>query len=209
MSEKNKSWKEHTWSEKKQKFSIFAFIFLFLSIFSFFITPHPKREDLKNIDIKLDRNPEFKKSTGKNSSNWLEIYSENNEYRLDGIDYKYLKFETFKNKIYKDTILTIKVLNENIYEMIYKNENLLNYDLTKIHKTKNRTCCQIIFFSGFLLNLLPLFFKRNPVYTNYYSEKEEIDFIKIFILFWLIAIIIGIIYLEDFKYISGSEFISN
>jgi hypothetical protein len=209
MGEKNKSWSELTWPEKKQKFSIFAGIFLFLSIFSLFTTPHPKREELKEIEIKLDREPKFKKSTGKNSSNWLEIYSENIKYELDGIDYKYLKLETFNKNIHKDTILTIKVSEENIYEMIYKNKSLIDYDLTQIHKTKNRTFCQIIFFSGFILNLLPLFFKQNPVYKNYYSEKENVDFVKIFIIVWVIAIIIAIIYLGDFKYISGSEFINS
>jgi len=208
MSEKNKSWSELTWSEKKQKFLIIAGVFLFLSIFSLFTTPHPKREELKEIEIKLDSEPKFKKSTGKISSNWLEIYSENIKYKLDGIDYKYLKLETFKNNIHKDTILTIKALKENIFEMIYKNENLLDYDLTQIHKTKNRTFGQIIVFSGFILNLLPLFFKQNPVYKNYYSEKVEIDFVKIFILVWFISIIIAIIYLGDIKYISGSEFIN-
>jgi hypothetical protein len=209
MSKKNKSWSEHTWSEKKQKFSIFAFIFLFLSIFTFFSTPHPKRGELKEIEIKLDIEPKFKKSKGKNSSNWLEIYSEDIKYKLEGIDYKYLKLETFKSNIHKGTILKIKVLKDNIYEMIYKNENLLDYDLAQIHKTKNKTFSQIIFFSGFILNLLPLFFKQNPIYKNYYSEKEEIDFVKLFVIVWFIAIIIAIIYLGDFKYISGSEFINN
>lgn len=208
MSEKNKSWSELTWSEKKQKFSIFAGVFLFLSIFSLFTTPHPKRKELKEIEIKLDIEPKFKKSTGKNSSNWLEIYSENIKYKLDGIDYKYLKLETFKKNIHKDTILTIKVLEDNIYEMIYKNKSLIDYDLTQIHKTKNRTFSQIIFFSGFILNLLPLFFKQNPVYKNYYSEKVNVDFVKVFIILWVISIIIAIIYLGDFKYISGSEFIN-
>ena len=180
-----------------------------MSIFTFFQTPHPKREELKEIEIKLDREPKFKKSSGKSSSHWLEIYSESIKYKLDGIDYKYLKLEAFNKNIHKDTILTIKVSEENIYEMIYKNENLIDYDLTQIHKTKNRTFCQIIFFSGFILNLLPLFFRRNPVYTNYYSEKVNVDFLKIFIIAWVIAIIIAIIYLGDFKYISGSEFINS
>ena len=209
MSKKNKSWAELTWSEKKQKFTIIACVFLFLSICSFFVTPHPKREELKKIEIKLDSEPIFKKTKGKNPSNWLEIYSKNIKYKLDGIDYKYLKIKILKKNIHKDTIITIKVFKENIFEMIYKNENLLDYDLAKIHKTKNRTFSQIIFFSGFILNILPLFFKQNPIYTNYYSEKVEIDFIKIFIILWFTAIIIAIIYLGDFKYISGSEFINN
>lgn len=207
MSKKNKSWSELTWSEKKEKFKIFACIFLFFSIFTFFQTPHAKREELKEIEIKLDREPKFQKSSGKSLNHWLEIYSENTKYKLDGIDYKYLKLQIFNKNIHKDTILKIKVSEDNIYEMIYKNVNLIDYDLTQIHKTKNRTFCQIIFFSGFILNLLPLFFRQNPVYTNFYSEKENIDFLKIFIITWVIAIIIAIIYLGDFKYISGSEFI--
>ncbi|WP_188051628.1 hypothetical protein [Flavobacterium sp. GP15] len=204
-----KSWSELTWNEKKAKFSIFAGIFLLLSIFTFFQTPHPKIEDLKEIEIKLDREPKFKKSRGKNSSNWLGIYSENIEYKLDGIDYKYLKIESFNKNIHKDTIITIKLSEENIYEMVYKNEDLTDYNLTQIHKTKNRTFCQIIFFSGFILNSFPLFFKRNPVYKNYYSEKKEINFIKIFAFLWFSSIIIAIIYLGDLKYISGSEFINH
>ncbi|EPE9901210.1 hypothetical protein ACSN7Q_002371 [Flavobacterium psychrophilum] len=209
MSEKNKTWSELTWTEKKQKFSIFAGIFLFLSIFTFFQTPHPKREQLREIDIQLNSEPNFKKSTGKNSNNWLEIYSGNYVYKLDGIDYKYLKLETFIQNIHKDTMIRIKVSDENIYEMIYKNENLIDYDLALIHKTKNRIFCQIIFFSGFILNLIPLFFNQNPLFKNYYSEKENVDFLKIFIIFWVIAIITAIIYLGDLKYISGSEFINS
>ncbi|MEC4003139.1 hypothetical protein OX283_000590 [Flavobacterium sp. SUN052] len=206
MSQNKKLWKDFTWPEKRKKFLLFALIFLLFYILVF-SAREPKPKELKTFDITLNKEPEFKISKGKNSRYWLEIYCNNEIYELNGIDYKYLNDKFFKKIIHKDSAISISVFNNKIYKMKYKNHNLLNYDLAEIHKTKNLVFFQIIILSGFLLNVFPLFFRKAPTYTNYYSEIVEFDFIKFFAIFWIISIIVAVIYLGDFKYISSAEFI--
>ncbi|MQP23804.1 hypothetical protein GFJ94_01855 [Flavobacterium sp. LMO8] len=200
MSKNDKPWNELTWNEKKDRFKIFTFIFLFLSIFTFFSVNHPNLNELENINIKLTEEPAFKSSKGKSTSYWIELYSNEGKYEISGIDYKYISKEKFLKLIHKDTTITISKFGENIYKLKVNNEELLDYNLAGFHKTKNKNFMRIIFFSGFILCLVPFFFKNPPKLNN-----TELSIVKLIAISWIISIIIAIIYLDDMKYISSSE----
>lgn len=200
MSKNEKPWNVLTWSEKKDRFKIFTFIFLFLSVFTFFSLKHPSLNELENINIKLTEEPAFKSSKGKWTSYWIELYSNEGKYKISDIDYKYISKEKFLKLIHKDTSITISKFGENIYKLKVNNEELLDYNLAGFHKSKNKNFSRIIFFSGFILSLIPYFFKSPPKFNN-----TEFSIVKLIVICWIISILIAIIYLEDMKYISNSE----
>lgn len=205
---KSKTWKEKTWKEKKDTIKIFSFIFLFLTIFTFFSIQHPNEKDLKTIQIKLEGKPIFKKSTGKNNSYWVELKTTEKKYKITGIDYMYINKERFIKDIAENEIITISFIEDNIYKLRKNNIEYLKFESAKFHKCKNNNFSRTIFGSGFLLSLIPLFFK-NPVFVKdiYYNKKSELNFPLLLFFFWIISIIVAIYFLDDFKYISGSEFI--
>ena len=201
MDKKKKSWNELTWNEKKDRFKEIVFIFLFLSVFTFFSTPHPNITELETIDIKITKEPGFEKSKGKSTSYWIELHSGEKTYEISGVDYKYLSKNKFSELVHKDSTITISKLGDKIFKMKFKNEELLNYNLAGIHKMKNRNFMRIIFFSGFFLCLIPFFFKNPPDIKG----KTKLILGTFILVCWVISIIVALIYLENIKYISSSE----
>ncbi|WP_430401194.1 hypothetical protein [Flavobacterium sp.] len=203
MSKNDKSWNKLAWNDKKNRFQVFAFIFLFLFVFTFFSIKHPNLNDLENVEIKLTKEPVFKKPTGKWASYYIELNSNENKYKIRGIDYKYISKDKFLKLIHKDTTITISKFGNDIFKLNVGNEELLNYDLAGIHKTKNKNFMRIICFSGFILCLIPFFFKNTPEIKKLNNTKFSL--VTFLIICWIISIIAAVIYLGDMKYISSSE----
>jgi hypothetical protein len=199
MSKNDKSWNKLAWDEKKNRFQIFAFIFLFLSVITFFSVKHPNLNELENVNLKLTKEPVFKSPKGKWASYWIELNNNDNKYEISGIDYKYISKDKFLKLIHKDTIIKISKLGNNIFKLKVRNEELMDYNLAGIHKTKNKNFMRIICFSGFILCLTPFFYKNQP------KNNTEFRLLTIIIICWIFSIIVALIYLEDFKYISSSN----
>lgn len=200
-------WKEKSWDEKKKAFRVGTIIFLFFAIFTFFQTPEYNKKELNYKTIVLYENPLFKKNcVGTVGCNyWLELNPKTGNYKVFGIDYKYLMYKEFKRNVGLGDTIKIGVIDKTVLTLEKNGFQYLRFESAQFHKKRNRLFSRYLFITGFFLCAIPLFFKKHPTIkweeNVYYRIKFELILVLgLLIVFLILASQIGI------NFILGDEF---
>lgn len=199
------------WLETKKQFRT-GLLASTIIVFALLIWPGNKIDTSEDNFIKeiviLDSIPIFDKEFhSKSSTDYfvkLKFKGDNTEYRINGIDYNYLKKEDFSQITVGDT-LKISRTSNNIHSIIKNDFDYLN------HKKAETNRGLVIYFIGFLfIPMIPIclfiqFLKKRPYYTfNNQSHPIPLDIITIIILF--ITLIILIYTMPYFEIIGNGKF---
>lgn len=150
----------------------------------------------------LAETPLFQHKYLKGDVYWVELLFDNESltYQINGIDYKYLDKERFKNDIIPGDTLAVLVSGLNILSLTKGKKEYMDLDKAQFHKAKNKIFSRIVFATGLFFCLLPLFFSKPPKFTVLYIEFE-LDFGWLFALAIVLALIAANVFV-------GIEFVS-
>ena len=199
------------WIEIKKQFKT-GLIVSSIIVFALLIWPGNKIDTSEVEFIKetviLDSKPIFDEERhGKSGTEYfvkLNFKDYNNEFRITGIDYNFLKYEDFL-KINSGDTLEIARTSNKIHSLVKNGVDYLNYAKAETNRGLN------IYFLGYLfIPIIPLclivqFFKKRPHYT-FNNKSYEIPFDIITILIFITTIIILLCTMPNFQVITNGEF---
>jgi hypothetical protein len=156
----------------------------------------------------LDSKPIFDEERhGKSGTEYfvkLNFKGYNQEFRITGIDYNFLKYEDFLKISSGDTLEIGRTSNE-IHSLVKNGVDYLNY--TKAETNRGLS----IYFLGYLfIPMIPIclivqFFKKRPSYT-FNNKSYEVPFDIITIITFISTIIILLFIMPEFQVISNGKF---
>lgn len=202
---------DNEWSETKKKFRI-GLVISSLIVFVLLIRPGNKidtsTEKFINEIVILDSKPIFDTEThGKSGTDYfvkLKFKNDDQEYRITGIDYNFLRYEDFL-KINPGDTLEISRTSNNIHSLIKDDVDYLNY--TKAETNRGLS----IYFLGYLfIPMIPIclivqFIKKRPHYT-FNNKSYEVPFDIITILVFITTMIVLSYIMPEFQVIENGKF---
>ncbi len=196
--------RKESWRKVREKYLIGVFCFIALAIFGYFATTRHESKEIIYEDLLLKEDPVFQREW---SSYWVDLTFEGKkEFRIEGIDYKYLKEKAFKISVVKGNTFTVGRIDKAIVSLQYGAYEYLQFERAQIHKQKNSEFVLKLLLTGAFFCLIPLFFRKRPVVHLKGGKSFTIPFALILIL----ALAVALIYLSHtigFKYASSDEFI--
>ena len=199
------------WSGTKKQFRTGLLISLII-VFALLIWPGniidtSQVEFIKETVI-LDSKPFFEEEHhGKSGAEYfvkLKFKGSNQEFRITGIDYNFLKHQEFVKINSGDTLEIGRTSNE-IHSLVKNGIDYLNF--TKAETNRGLS----IYFIGYLfIPMIPIclmvqFFKKRPHYT-FNNKSYEVPFDIITFLIFITTIIILLLKMPEFQIISNGEF---
>ena len=199
------------WLETKKQFRT-GLIVSSIIVFALLVWPGNKIDTSQVEFIKetviLDSKPIFDEERhGKSGTEYfvkLNFEGYNQEFRITGIDYNFLKYEDFLKISSGDTLEIGRTSNE-IHSLVKNGVDYLNY--TKAETNRGLS----IYFLGYLfIPMIPIcltvqFFKKRPSYT-FNNKSYEVPFDIITIITFIATIIILLFIMPEFQVISNGEF---
>jgi len=155
------------WKKVKKEFKLGSIIFFGLLVVTFFMTPEFSKNSMSTKDVVLLSTPKFKKAhIGSGVSGgwryWVDLDTRDGEHIIDGIDYKYLKHGRFKRNINAKDTVTIDYKGENVYNLYKNGVSYMQFESAQFHKSRNRRFARVLFVTGLVICVIPLFFKESP-----------------------------------------------
>lgn len=203
--------KHNEWSETKKEFRV-GLIISSIIVFLILIYPGNKidtsEKDFIFETVILDTLPVFDKEYhGKGRTNHfvkLKFKNDAKEYRIEGIDYNFLKIEEFSQINIGDTLKISRTSNS--LHSIIKNE----FDYLNYKKAETNRGLTIYFFGYLFIPMIPIclfvqFLKKRPHY-NYKNQSKPIPLDIIVITTFVVTIIILSFTMPHFQFISNGEF---
>lgn len=199
------------WLETKKQFRTGLMISLII-VFALLIWPGNKIDTSQVEFIKetviVDSKPFFdEEHHGKSGTEYFVILNfkgYNQEFRITGIDYNFLKYDEFVKINSGDTLEIGRTSNE-IHTLKKNGIDYLNY--TKAETNRGLS----IYFIGYLfIPMIPIclivqFFKKRPYY-RFNNKSYEVPFDVITFLTFITTIIILLLKMPEFQIISNGEF---
>lgn len=197
---------DDNWHKIKKDYWTGTVVFAFCVVLSFFTAPAYRLSDLTKKTVKIAGYPVWKETHSKGSNYWVNLYFFNDpgEYEISGIDYKYLNYAAFKDSIHYGDIVTVGVKGDQILTFEKNGLPYLNFDKAQFHKRQNRIWASVLFFTGFICCIIPLFFKTYPTIR---IRGYEIQIRFGFVLMTSLIIAFCILYSTiGYEFVSGERF---
>lgn len=175
--------------------------FIFFFIISFFSSPVVTVNELYNKEqLVLETNPEYKSFSGKNSRYWivLKFQGDNDNYEINGIDYKYVNHQQFKNDIKGLDTINIGFIDRNIYLLSKNGYQYCDIDKSNKHKSRNILFVKIISFISMIVMLIPIFMDKKPKISLWIIWAIIIG-LTLIVIFSLDIVSMNDLTLSDFK----------
>lgn len=155
-----------TWQQKKKNYVfglVISILFFLLSIFS---TPNVSVEELDKATFKLVFEPSYETVIRHRGGNDYEIhlkfYESDKKFKITGIDYQYVDHSNFKADFKRGDLVTIYFSDDKIYDIVKYGKHYMNLEKSNYHRNKNRVWPRTFSIVGFILCLIPVFFKNEP-----------------------------------------------
>lgn len=202
------------WLETKKQFRT-GLIVSSLIVFASLIFPGNKintsQENFVKETVILSTNPVFDHENHGKTTHYfvkLNFKGDNREYRIESIDYNFLRYNNFIQNIKSGDTLDISRSLTKIHSLS-KN----NYDYLDFAKAETNRGLVIYFFGYLFIPMIPIciivqFFKKRPYYT-FNSKRYPIPFDIITIFIFIITIITLVCYMPEFQIIENGKIYSS
>lgn len=199
---------KYTWEEIKPIHGLLGVTFLMAGLYLFVFQTTPILvNDISNIEIILEREPQFRKILGaKSTASWCEIYDTKfkNRIKIDGFPYKSIPKEKLQKELHKGDKILIGIPKTQINKLVSKdsrqkpedielitliyNNNVL-ISLNTIYNITNKEF-KVVSFSLIITGLLFLYWQRNKDFPRLFFIKVKAPILILFIFFIIFYIIL-------------------
>ena len=203
---------EDDWSDKKRQFRT-GLLGAILMSFLFLIFPGYKGVNLEKKFSQekkiLSELPIFKKSQhGKGKTNYyveLHFIEDSNVYRIEDINYNFLKHHEFIENIKSGDTITIKRHQLSIHSFVKNGKDYLNYRKAENNRANVIKALGLLFLPQIIICIFALLQKKHPEFS-YNGKRHKINFPLIVIGVFIITFLI-LIFNIDFHIITNGKFV--
>lgn len=200
------------WNEIKKQYRMGLFFSLII-IFAFLVYPGYKGKNIENdliTEVKiLAKKPAFEKiSRGKSGSKYfveLQFVKNIEKYKIEGVDYPFLKNEDFVNEVKSGDTISISRNIKSIYYLSKNGKQYLNHKKAELNRENTNYFFGLLFIPMALISIFALILREQPTI----KLKEKIYIVQLDVITIIIFIITFIILAENipFTFIINGEFV--
>lgn len=184
------------WINTKKKFKT-GLVLSIIIVFSFLVWDGFKGKNIENkliSEVKiLSKNPTFEEeSHGKSGTNYyieLQFVNDNEKYKIDGVDYYFLKDKDFVNDIKSGDTISISKYENSIHYLSKNGKQYLDYKRAITNRINTITFLGLLFIPMIFICVIALFLKNQPtiqIRNKIYKVELDIIVIVTFIITFII-----------------------
>ena len=181
-------WKKRGYKEGVIICSLMLIIFYFNHVMI-------NKSELEVKSLVLSCNPEFKITKGSKGSRYryleLRFIEQQSTFKIDGFNYNFLRINEFQENIKQGDTLKIFYNSNKIYYFEKNNIGYMNFEKAQKYERDNYIIIQSLFLTGIIFCLIPLCFKKKPIF-NIFNHRLEFNFNLLLIT--AITIVIALLY---------------